>query len=73
MAYYSRRHYRLVSPPKDTDLEIEQRRILKEVLEQVARERAERWPGGVTSFEVGDAMARWQEERITELRKERGI
>jgi len=70
--FYSRKHFQLVSPRPDTAKEIEDRRTLSEVMVQIKREREELFPAPSTVEEI-DAMAKWQDARIEELRKAKGI
>ena len=69
MQHYSRAHYRAVSPASDTPHEIAVRRRRNAVLEQVHREREEKFPV-ITAANFGEANL-WQERRIAELLTER--
>lgn len=67
MAYYSRRHYRAVSPKADTPEDIAARRRHLAVLAQVHKERTERYPR-ITPKNVGEVLD-WQASRIKELQE----
>ena len=65
MSRFSRRHYRLVSPPPDTPEALAERLRRNAASEQVGREVQERWPT-ITAENVGEVLA-WQTARLHEL------
>lgn len=67
MAFYSRAHYRRVSPPRDTPAEIAARLLDNRIREQARQEREARYP--VITIENFDEACAWFESRVEELRK----
>lgn len=67
---FSRRHYRLVSPPADTAEDIRQRLIRRAAAERAVADRLERFPV-LTPFNA-DAAIRFQDERVAYHEKQLG-
>lgn len=65
MRYYSKRHYRLVSPPDDTPAEIAERNRHQDALRRARDETAAKFPQ-ITAANVDEALA-FQDARIREL------
>ena len=62
---YSRRHYRLVSPPPDQPGAVEERIQYRKAAAQANEERMQRYP--VLTAENFEEAAAFQESRIQEL------
>jgi hypothetical protein len=67
MAYYSKRHYQLVSPKADTQERFAERERNRKASEQVTAEREARFP--VLTAENAAEVIAWQEARLKELLK----
>lgn len=64
-AFYSRRHFALVSPKRDTPADIAARRERTALLAQVDAERTAKYPT-ITEANVVEVLA-WQAARLREL------
>lgn len=65
--YYSKRHYRLVSPPAETAEQIAERIRIRAACEQARKETAARYP--LLTVESAREAIAFQEHRIKELLK----
>ena len=74
MRYYSKRHYALVSPPKDTAANILDRKIMRAALDQAQKDLEEKFP--VISIEHAQEILDYQQERqryhLDRMRKNQG-
>jgi len=68
MGYYSRKHYRMVSPPADTKEEIAERLRHRSACEQAVKDREAKHP--VITVENAVEVMDYQEMRIQELLNE---
>lgn len=62
---HSKQHYRLVSPPADTQAEITERLRMRRILDQVGHEMGEKF--ATLTTENVQAALDWQRNRIKEL------
>ena len=69
MAFYSKRHYRAVSPPADTAADIAARKAHYAALEAAGADVKARYPGGITLDNAAEVLA-YQAERIAARIKE---
>ena len=75
MSYYSKRHYRLVCPPKDTQKDILDRKLVRTAQKLTEKDIAKKYPTFDVS-KVGEILA-YQQERfdshIKKLRTKAGL
>lgn len=65
--FYSRRHYeRISNGEKDTQSQIDERELHRELVERITREISHRWPAPWSTKDVEEVFE-WQRKRIVEL------